>query len=209
LFNAPSSVTGSGESGSASFDIQFGYTGSYTAFPIGLKAATVTSDNVVQDPDQSFDPNDGFSNVHQITVPAGGTYLRIVMPPDAVSDPAVDLDLYLYNPSGVQVAASTNGGTDEFMEVAFPEAGDWTVYVHGWQTAGPSANYDMYHWVFDDTGGPSLNVDSAPASAEIGTTGTIDISWTSATIGAWYLGIIGHIGDAGVMGGTIVEVDNR
>jgi hypothetical protein len=210
LFNAPASIAGSGEDGSAGFDIQFGYTGPYTAFPIGLIAATVTSDNVVQDPDQNFDPDDGFSNAHTITVPAGGTVLRIVMPPEAVDDPNIDLDLFLYNPSGEQVASSTSGGTDEFLEVTFPDSGDWTVYVHGWQTAGPSADYDMYHWVLTNAGGPTLVVDSAPASAEIGASGTVGVSWSGASTGEWHLGVVGHIGpDGTVIGGTFVEVDNR
>jgi len=209
LFNAPLQISGSGETGSASFDIQFGYDGPYTAFPIGLQAATVTEDNVVQDPDQNFDPNDGFSNAHQFNVPAAGTYLRIVLPPEGVEDPNVDLDLFLYNPAGEQVAASTNGGTDEFIDVASPEQGTWTVYVHGWQTVKPSADYTMYSWVFDTTGGPTLSVTSAPATAELGASGTVDVSWFDALAGEWYLGIIGHIGATGVMGGTIVEVDNR
>jgi len=210
LFSSESAINGTGESGSASFDVAFGYTGNYTAFPIGLLPAVVTTDNVLQDPDQSFNPNDGFSNAHAITVAPGSTVLRIAMPPDAVADPAVDLDLFLYNPSGVQVESSTSGGTDEFIEVAFPEAGEWTVYVHGWQTAGPSADYTMYHWLLPNATGGSLVVDSAPPSAEVGKSGTVDVSWSGAGPGDWHLGVIGHLGDGGtVIGATFVEVDNR
>src|SRR5690606_12656006 len=68
LFGAPAAVTGSGESGSASFDVSFGYTGDYAAAAHGLVPATVIIDNVLHDPDQTFDPNDGFSNLHQINV---------------------------------------------------------------------------------------------------------------------------------------------
>ena len=68
LFKAPAAVSGSGESGSASFDITFGYNGTYTAAAHGLVPATVTHDTVVQDPDQTFDPNDGFSNQHNFNV---------------------------------------------------------------------------------------------------------------------------------------------
>jgi subtilisin family serine protease len=63
---APFEVTGSGESGSASFEITFGYSGAYTAAAHGLVPALVTSDNVLQDPDQTFDPDDGFSNAHTL-----------------------------------------------------------------------------------------------------------------------------------------------
>ncbi len=82
LFAAPEAVTGSGESGSASFDIGFGYTGSYSAAAHGLEPAAVTSDNVVQDPDQTFNPGDGFSNLHQFNL-SGAALLRFALPPEA------------------------------------------------------------------------------------------------------------------------------
>jgi subtilisin family serine protease len=207
-FSAPAAVTGSGESGSASFDVNFGYTGSYTAAAHGLEAATVTSDNVVQDPDQTFNPNDGFSNLHQFNL-SGAAFFRIAMPPESVNDPAIDLDIFVYNPNGVQVASSTSGGTDELVDIVLPMDGTWSVYVHGWQTAGPSADYDMYSWIVSATPGGNMNIDSAPTSATIGTTGTVDVSWSGATAGQWHLGAVSHTGDSGLMGLTLVEVDNR
>ena len=56
LFGAPNSVSGSGETGAAAFPVSFGYSGSYSAAAHGLEPAIVTSDNVLQDPDQTFDP---------------------------------------------------------------------------------------------------------------------------------------------------------
>jgi subtilisin family serine protease len=208
LFDAPAEVLGSGESGSASFDVTFGYSGSYTAAAHGLEAATVTSDNVVQDPDQNFDPNDGYSNLHQFTL-TGAAYFRIAMPPDAVNDPAIDIDIFVYDPSGTQVASSTSGGTNEQIDIVLPVDGTWSVYVHGWQTAGPSADYDMYSWIISATPGGNMTIDSAPASATIGATETIDVSWTGATAGQWHLGAVSHTGDTGLLGLTLVNVDNR
>jgi subtilisin family serine protease len=209
LFGAPAAITGSGESGSASFDVTFGYTGSYSAAAHGLEPATVVSDNVVQDPDQSFDPNDGFSNRHDFTL-SGAAFFRIVLPPDSVTDPdSIDLDVFVYDPNGVQVASSTNGGTDEQVDIVLPADGTWSVYVHGWQTAGPSADYVMYGWAVSATPGGNLSIDSAPASATIGALETIDLSWTGATAGQWHLGAVSHAGDVGLMGLTLVEVDNR
>ena len=49
-----SSVSGEGVDGSAGFDVTFGYTGDYTAAAHGLEAASVFTDNVVQDPDQTL-----------------------------------------------------------------------------------------------------------------------------------------------------------
>jgi hypothetical protein len=209
LFDAPDEISGSGESGSASFDVSFGYTGSYAVAAHGLEPAVVTSDNVVQDPDQAFDPNDGFSNLHQINI-TGAALLRIAMPPESVADPAaIDLDIFVYDPNGTQVATSTSGGTDELVDIELPMDGTWSVYVHGWQTAGPSVDYDMYSWIISATPGGNMTIDSAPASATLGLIDTIDLSWTGATAGVWHLGAVSHTGDVGLMGLTWVEVDNR
>lgn len=139
LFRAPAEIEGSGETGSASFDVSFGYTGSYSAAAHGLVPATVTPDTVVQDPDQSFDPNDGFSNPHQFTL-TGAAHFRIAMPPEA-TEPNADLDLYVYDPNGILVESSTLGRTDEQVDIPWPSDGTWSVYVHGWSTPGGDSGY--------------------------------------------------------------------
>jgi subtilisin family serine protease len=207
LFNAPDEVSGSGESGTANFDVSFGYTGAYSAAPHGLVAATVTSDNVLQDPDQSFDPLDGFSNPHPFVL-SGAAHLRVALPLDA-TEPSADLDIFVEDPTGAIVASSTQGGTDERVDIALPMDGTWTVWVHGWSTPGGDSDYDLYTWEIPLASGGSLNMDSAPASATLGTTGTVDISWSGATAGSWYLGAVSHTGDAGLMGLTLVDIDNR
>jgi hypothetical protein len=141
---------------------------------------------------------------------SGTAILRIEMPPDAVADPdAIDIDIYVYGPGGTQVASSTSGGTDESIDILLPDDGTYDIYVHGWQTAGPSADYDLYTWIVSATPGGNMTVDSAPASAVLATTGTIDVSWTGATAGVWHLGAVSHTGDSGLMGLTLVNVDNR
>ena len=207
LFEAPAEIEGSGASGTASFEVRFGYTGSYTAAPHGLVPATVTSDNVVQDPDQNFDPNDGYSNLHQFTL-SGTAHFRIALPPEA-TEPNADLDLYVYNPDGNFVASSAVGGTDERIDIPLPMDGTWSVYVHGWSTPGGDSDYDLYTWALSATPGGSLNVDSAPAAATLGESGTVEMSWSGATSGQWHLGAVSHTGDSGLMGLTFIEVDNR
>ncbi|MGF1616344.1 MAG: S8 family serine peptidase [Acidimicrobiia bacterium] len=207
LFSATDLITGSGESGTASFDVSFGYTGDYTAAAHGLEPATITSDTVVQDPDQTFDPNDGFSNAHTFDL-SGAALLRLAMPPEA-ADGGADIDLFLYNPSGVLVAASTNAGTDELIDIANPADGTWTLYVHGWLAPGGQSNYDLYSWAVSATPGGNLSINSAPTSATLGATETIEVGWSGATTGQWHLGAVSHSNASGVMGTTLVEVDNR
>ncbi|MFN2138056.1 MAG: S8 family serine peptidase, partial [Candidatus Promineifilaceae bacterium] len=213
LIGVPSKLEGAGADGSGSFDVAFGYSGAYTAAAHGLVPAIVTRDNVLQDPDQEFDPADGYSNAHKFVV-EDAAFLRFTLPPDAVSNPTeIDLDIFLLDPNGQEVASSTNGGTDEQIDVTLPENGTWTLYVHGWQTAGPSADYTLYTWIIPAAPGGSLSVGAAPDMAELATTGTVEYSWTGAPA-EWNLGAISHTGtvgeeDAVLLGLTLIDVDNR
>jgi hypothetical protein len=201
---APSEIAGTGVSGSASFDVAFGYTGDYTAAAHGLAARVDTVDTVLQDPDQTFDPNDPTgTNAHTFVV-GDSTLVRFHLGhPDA----NVDLDIFLYDSAGNQIANSTNGGTDENIELVLPADDTYTMYVHGWQTAGPSADYTLESWIVPNAAG-SLSITSAPTAAVAGTTGTIDIAWAGLAGGTDYLGVVSH--DAsGVLSLTVVNVDTN
>jgi subtilisin family serine protease len=205
MFNAPAEVSGTGTKGCLSFEVSFGYTGDYTAAPHGLEPTTFTSDNVVQDPDQNFDPNDGYSNLHQFTL-SGAAHFRIAMTPETTESGA-DLDIFVFDPNGKQVASSTKGGTDELIDITLPINGTWRVYVHGWLTPDGDSDYVMYSWVVSATPGGSLSLDSAPTSATLGATETIHVSWNGLADGTQYLGAVSHSGPSGIMGLTLVNVD--
>jgi subtilisin family serine protease len=213
LFEAPDEVNGSGNSGSGSFNVNFGYTGAYTAGAHGLIPATVTHDNVLQDPDQTFQLADiaaGGANLHEFTL-SGAAHFRIAMPPESTEADA-DLDIYVFDPSGALFTTSTAGGTEELVDISNPADGTWSVVVHGWSAPGGDSDYDMWTWAIPAATGGSLSIDSAPASATIGVVAPINFSWsglTSGSIGDWYLGAISHTGPSGVMGLTFVNVDNR
>jgi subtilisin family serine protease len=206
LFDAPASVDGEGVDGATGFDVTFGYTGDYAAAAHGLESAVVINDTVVQDPDQTFDPTDGFSNGHEFTT-SGAAFVRFAVPP--VANPDVDIDIFLLDSAGNQVASSTNGGTDELIDVVLPPDDTWTLWVHGWQTAGAPADYTLYAWVISATPGGNMMVDSAPPSAVLGATEAVEVSWTGAAAGEWHLGAVSHADAAGLIGLTLIEVDNR
>jgi hypothetical protein len=206
-FVAAEEAVGSGVSGSTSFDVTFGYDGSYLPAAHGLEPAAIISDTVAQDPDQTFDPNDGFSNQHLIQV-NGAALLRLRLPPDAATADA-DLDLFLFDPQGDLVAQSTNAGTDEAIDVQLPASGTWTLYVHGWLAPGGVSSYDLSSWVVSLTPGGNMQISEAPALASSGSTETVEVSWTGATAGEWHVGVVSHTGDAGLMGLTVIDVDNR
>jgi subtilisin family serine protease len=205
LFDAPAAVSGSGENGSASFDVTFGYTGPYAAAPHGLVGDAPVNGDIGQDPDQTYPSGDDSPvGVQEWPFNLSGTaYARweLVIPGDD------DIDLFLKGPGGSIIASSTNGGTDELIELTLPADGTYTLVVHGWSV--PSAPLPYTVSFFDvplAAGGGTLDVTSAPTSATIGATGTITIGWAGLTSGERYLGAVSHTGDVGLMGLTLVEV---
>lgn len=206
LFGAPATVNGEGADGTASFDVSFGYTGSYAAAPHGLVAPVLRSDSIGGDPDQTYPSGDDTTvGVQKWAFPiSGAAFVRwqLEIPgPD-------DIDLFLENSSGDIVAASTNGGTDEHIEIVLPANDTYTMVVHGWSIPNEPLPYTLYFWNVPLTSGGSLSVDSAPASAINGETATIDISWSGLAAATDYLGAVSHTGDAGLMGLTLVEVSS-
>jgi subtilisin family serine protease len=213
LFDAPDEIAGTGTSGSVSVPVKFGYTGAYAAGAHGLVKATLTHANVKQDANQDFAIGDvatGGANLHSFTL-SNAAFFRIAMPPEATEANA-DLDIYVFGPNGEEFS-STAGGTDEQVDIPHPANGTWKVYVHGWSTPGGDSDYDMWTWAVPATpGGGTLSIVSAPASATNATVGTVEAAWsgiTAGTLGDWYLGAVSHTGPSGLMGLTIVNVDNR
>ena len=209
LFDAPASVSGTGVDGSVEFPIQFGFAGAYTAAPHGPVASTPVAGTADQDPDQAFDPNDPTGTTAIPLTTAGAAFLRLRLAAQdlAVADPDVDLDIYLYDSAGNEVASSAAGGTNELIELVLPPDDTWTLYVHGWQTAGGPVDFELQTWAVPAT--PStgaLVIDDAPSTAAIGAVGTITASWAGLDPAAEYVGAVSHSSASGLIGLTLVDI---
>lgn len=205
-FAGPAEVFGAGAAGSASFDVQFGFNGNYSAAAHGLEAANLTVGNVADDPGNTFTPFGPGTTLHFVNVPAGSAYARFSLFDD-FTDGADDLDLYVYYPSGAFAGGSGSGTSAEQVDVLLPPPGNYYVFVHGWGTDGPDANYTLFNWAVSLTPGGSLNIDSAPTAGTVGATGTINVSWSGLAAGK-YLGAVSHSTDDGLVGLTLVNVEN-
>jgi hypothetical protein len=80
------------------------------------------------------------------------------------------------------------------------------VYVHGWQTDGPDANYTLFTWALGAADAGNMTV-SGPTMAGIGTPGTVNLTWTGAAAATKYLGHVAFQEGATTHGTTIVRVD--
>ena len=198
---APTQVSGS-------YNVTFGYTGSFSATPRGLVPATVTPGTVADDPTDSTcsltSPN---AQLIPVTVPAGATYARFALF-DADVNPGSDMDLCVFQGSAL-VGSSGSGTSAEEVNLTFttPPTADiaLTVVVQGWGVNG-SSPFKLYTWLLGTAAAGNMSV-TAPATAAIGATGTINLSFSGLTAGTKYLGSVVYGGAPGLPNPTIVRVD--
>jgi subtilisin family serine protease len=202
----PLEISGTGADGVTSFDVEFGYTGAYSAAAHGLVPATSSDGTVLHDEDQTFpSPDDGAGGVLEFPFDISAVSVArwsLVIPGDD------DIDLYLTNSANEIVAQSTSGGTNEFIELQHPADDLYTLHVHGWSITNPAGlAFSVQSWLVPEATGGSLTIVSAPTEAVNATSGTIDLAWAGLTPGVSYLGTVSHSDDAGEMAITVVSVD--
>ncbi len=179
---------------SGTYDVSFGYSGPFTATPRGLVPATTFTDSI----------NNGDFLCYPVTVPDGTTYARFSLF-DATTSPASDLDLYVYHDDGTLVNLSGSGTSDEEVNLQNPAADTYWGCVDGYSTANPST-FTLFAWVLDTVDLGNMTV-AAPASATLGASGTIKLTFEGLTPDTKYLGSIVYGGATGMPNPTIVRVD--
>ena len=114
-----------------------------------------------------------------VTVTPGSTSLRATI--GSPSDPAADLDLFVYNcTSGTCVLAgqSADGDAEESVTIANPAAGVWVVLVDGFSVPAGKTTYD-YVDVFTNPAFGSVAVTDANALRPSGSSWTVPGSVTA------------------------------
>jgi subtilisin family serine protease len=207
--SAPDEVSGTGTEGEITYDVTFGYTGDFNATSAGLQQATVRTDTVVDDPANDIDvaTETGLGiNEYVFTIPDDTRHFRASLF-DEHTDGEDDLDLYLYDPEGNLVTLSGSATSAEQIDVVAPVGGDWTLVVHGWQTDGPDAVFDLFTWILPDPTAPTAALAvTAPTSAVTGATGEVTVAWTGLTAGTRYLGAVVYDDGTNEISSTLVSV---
>ena len=214
---APEEINTFGGTGAVSFDVEFGYSGGYSAGVHGLTLPLVVNGFVDNDPTKTFTfRNTNGVTRHIISVPAGQLFARFALF-DALTDGDDDLDLYVYycgldGSSCTRIGESGEPTSDERFDVYRPAEGLYAVHVHGFETdqiqGGPGANYQLLAWglgISDDRGNMSA---SGPAFVNAGTTGTVDVDWAGLISNTIYLGAISHNTPQGLSGITLITIGN-
>jgi len=198
---APVQVSSGG--GPISYNVTFGYTGTFAAAPRGLIPAVQTNGTVADDPGDSFSPTGPGVTKIDVVIPAGTTYARFSLF-DANVTPGSDIDLYVYRGTTL-VGASGSGTSAEEVNLVNPAADTYTVYVHGFAVPG-TANFTLFSWLLGSASAGNMTV-TAPSAAVTSGTGTINLTFSGLTAGTKYLGSVVYSGVAGLPNPTIVRVD--
>ncbi|MEO6361855.1 MAG: S8 family serine peptidase, partial [Caldimonas sp.] len=199
---APAAVSGTGLP--INYNVTFGYSGPFTAVGRGLVPAAVTTGTVADDPtDGACSLTSPNAQLIPVVVPAGTTYARFSLF-DADVNAGSDIDLCVF--SGATLVGSSGSGTSaEEVNLPNPAAGNYTVVVQGWGVAGSSL-FKLHTWLLGSTGAGNMVV-TAPASAVIGTSGAITLTFSGLAPATKYLGSIVYGGAVGMPNPTIVRVD--
>jgi hypothetical protein len=80
------------------------------------------------------------TQIRQVVIPAGATSLRATI--GSPSDPAADLDLFVFNPSGALAGQSADGDSEESVTINNPAAGTWFVVVDGFDVPAGTTSYE-------------------------------------------------------------------
>lgn len=214
--SAPGDVIAFGGSGSVTFPVDFGYTGTYSPGVHGLNLPLVLDGFVAEDPDKTFTvrTTNGVT-AHTIDVPPDQLFLRFATF-DALTDGDDDLDMYVYYcPDGVtcsKIGQSGGATSEEQVDILLPGQGTYIVFIHGFETdnvaGGPGSVYTLLGWSFgivDDQGNMTA---SGPAFVNSGTTQNVTVDWSGLAPDTIYLGGISHNTPDGLVALTVISVEN-
>ena len=214
--SAPGEVFSFGGSGSVTFPVDFGYTGSYSPGVHGLNLPLILDGFVDEDPDKSFSfrTTNGVTS-HLIDVPADQAFLRFATF-DELTDGDDDLDMFVYYcPDGIncsKIGQSGEATSREQVDILLPGAGTYAVFIHGFETdnvaGGPGSSYTLLGWSFglmDNQGNMSA---TGPTFVTAGTTQDVTVDWNGLAPDTIYLGGISHITPDGLVSITVINIGN-
>lgn len=193
---APAEVHGAASaSGSASFQVTPGSTGTLTTAVHGLVGVTPIADSVAAGVfDLSAPAPSAATKLYSVAVPAGTVAARFSL--DSADDTA-DLDVFVYR-GGQFVAYSASGSADEQVTLRNPAAGTYDVYVNGFATPGGSTSYSLANFVVGTADAGNATVAPSPVAVTQGQKTTLTASWSGLDPAKRWLGVLEYTGTGSV-----------
>jgi hypothetical protein len=199
---------GSGD-GSVVVDVQFGYTGVYTANVSGLLESDSTGPVNISGPQ-------GNSHLWCVDLPAN-THVRIATFDEDTSDPGfddIDLDVLRGDAdcaTSVALVArfgSSGGATsEEVVDIPNGPAASYFIFVDFFAASnGTDTDYNL--WIQPVFGDESNTLLTPPAGAVLGSSDTVTVDYTGLAP-TRNLGILHHEDGSGEIARTILDIDAR
>ncbi len=120
---------------------------------------------------------------YNVTVPAGATSLRATI--GSPSDPAADLDLFVYNCTGgpcVLAGSNADGDSEESVTINAPVAGAWKVVVDGFNVPAGTTSYKYIDVFFKAPSFGSISITDANAVRPAGAVWVVPGSVTANAV---------------------------
>lgn len=214
---APDEIISFGGTGSKTFAVEFGYSGSYGLGVHGLNLPFIQERSVDNDPTKTFTRRNGNGvTEHVLIVPRDQLFLRFSLF-DALTDGDDDLDMYVYycgldGSSCSKIGQSGEPTSEEQFNLYRPVPGVYGVYVHGFETdqvsGGPGAVYSLLAWSIGNVDDKGNMTATGPAFVNAGTTADVTINWAGLQSNTIYLGGVSHVTPQGVSALTIITIGN-
>ena len=215
---APSSVSGTGATGSQDVSLTAGYTGTLNTSVQGLAPSTVTSIPLVQDDAHPFNTSapatsDATGRVDTV-IPSGTPLARFATFADDY--PAgTDVDIFVYriaNGALRFVGQSAGSSATETVTVRNPVGGaTYVMFVNVFAAPGGNGSPltvlpNVFLVPTSDSGNLAVTPTSQPVT--LGNSASITLNWSNLASGR-YLGIVNYSDGTNAIGSTLVSIDNH
>ena len=217
---APALVYSEAASGSKIVTIGTGFAGPMSVDKAGLKAATRTAFTFATTSTASGATlcaanNSPAVKVTPFVVPASTLVARFSLynadtGAAATAGAVDDLDLFVLNSANTVLASSASDGSNESVTLMNPAAGTYKVCVVAYDTqTRPSTTATLSSWIVSpaDVGGNFKVL--APATAYVGGTASVGMSWSGLAAGQRYLGAASYKVNGVVSATTLVDVQTN
>jgi subtilisin family serine protease len=199
----PAEVTSNGSP--VNWQVRTGYAGTFGATVRGLVAATKTPWTITQDPDQTFDPTVATGTFSFEVSVAANSLFRTGIYEDAIAPTGTDLDMFVYNGT-TRVGASADGDSNEQVTLRPTADVTYKVYIHGYNTNGPSATGTLFTWVVPNVNNGNTTLSGITSPSTTGGVQTHTATFSGLAAGTRYLGQVDYSDGSATVGRTILTV---
>jgi len=206
-------LNGTGKSGKTGVAVKSAFTGTLKTSVAGLVPAAKRTTTLTNPDGSAFPTANPVASAHTakytVTVPAGTTLARFSTF-DADVAAGTDLDLYVYEAGTANLVSSSGGGTAaEQIDLEYPEAGSYDLYVNMFAQANPAAQQAIseFDWQLGSTASGNLTATPASKATTIGQSFTLTAAWSGLTKGTRYLGTLSYGDGTSTLGRTVVRIN--